>query len=81
MHESTAEAYLGRLVEGVQIGVSEVFNSDEELQPLIPAASVLGVSAVSDPSSLGLSCSSFEIQAISSSGTVTICIMSGESEW
>ena len=81
MHESTAEAYLGRFVEGVQVGVLEVFDPGEELQPLIPAASVLGVSAGSDPSVLGLSCFSFEIQAISSSSTLTICIMSGESEW
>ena len=81
MHESTAEAYLDRFVGGVQIGVLEVFDPGEELQPLIPAASVLGVSSVSKPSVLGFSCFSFKIQAISLSGTVTIYIMLGESKW
>ena len=74
MEERTADSKAIGWEEGVQEGVMVMSDPPEEVQPEIPAASILGVRSTSDPDGAGLSCAKLAIHEITSSGTGTICI-------
>ena len=72
MEESTADSKSVVWEEEIQIGVSALSDPSQELQPEIPAASILGDRSVSDAIGSGFSRAKLAIHEVISSGTCTI---------
>ena len=72
MQESTADTKAVGWLERLQIGVIEVLDPPQELQPEIPAAKVLRVGSLGNSLLTGLSRAKLAIQEVRSSGTCTI---------